>query len=112
MNSFKIEELENGNLKLSIDACDREELTEIMQWYLENDVLSELLESYRCNGGYSPVFDYGLTDAPGIVDTLYYDDNEDVAPTYNKLWWFPNYMLESFAQTLHDNLSVIFTKAE
>jgi hypothetical protein len=112
VNSFNVKILDCGNLELSIDISDREELGELLQKLTENEILIELLEPYSCNSSFATVYDYGLTDAPAIIDYCIYDYDDANNLDYHQLWWFPNYMVESCMQTLHNNLRVVFQKTE
>lgn len=51
-----------------------------------------------------------LTDAPIFSDEVKFDD--DGTPKFiGNIWWFPNYQIESFAETPIKDGRVVFDKA-
>jgi hypothetical protein len=111
-----------GNLKLAIEPLARDELRETidLSTHKNHGVLAELLEAFQANGIYYPIEPgdgtpgggafIGLTDAPCIATDVDFED--DGSTTINgDVWWYPDYMIRSFAEVLHRNLSVEFTKS-
>jgi hypothetical protein len=109
-----LERLPNRDLKIILE--DKEELEDIMEnpsIVLEDHILAEILDraGYIGNGWEIPAF-IGLTEAPALGYGAMYDDIDDIEPSnYEELWWFPNYMVESFAETLRDAGEVVFRHA-
>ena len=57
----------------------------------------------------------GLTSAPGITDGYYFDDNGDLTNgehTDAEVYWFPDYMVEDFTETLKEKGKAFFVKAD
>ena len=119
MAHVNIVELENGDLELSIaNDADREELQEL----LDNDnfgywsIMSELLEEYSTNGGYSH-FDggngnpfVGLTSAPCIAESMdVLDDGENAI--VGRFWYFGDYATHNEIGMLLKGERVIYSLA-
>lgn len=113
-----------GHLKLVAGHEAREEIHDILERLarvgssnIDIDVLWEVLETYSSNGAYEP-FDagqanpfVGLTSAPCIAERMIYE--EDGTKTIDgRLWWYPNYQIESPVDTLAKTGEVIFTLAQ
>lgn len=114
-----ITELENGDLKLELEADDAEFIHDMKyddSVRTELDMLHELTEGYWTNGSYEP-FDasdgnpfVGLTDAPCIAESMdYLDDGTKVI--IGNFWYYSDYMIKSFIDELLENSFVIFTLA-
>lgn len=110
---------DNGNLKISLEGKeDREELATMLARWGGNDIaiLADMLEYTRLNGngwGILNPEDIGaLTESPILTDDYSVEDDGTVTvhPESN-VWWFPNYMVENFAETLARDGFVIFTLA-
>lgn len=79
----------------------------------------ELFEYYTCNGGPEPLNpeseDYArlgaLTDAPIIAYDVERDDMNDLI-SVGRVFWFPNYVIESELETLLTQGEVVFQSAE
>jgi hypothetical protein len=103
--------LPNGNLEFSLDQEDDKE--EILSWPLD-EVGYRLLEACNLIGnGWDPVAPEwigALTDAPIITDGATCED-DGAWIVYGRVWWFPNYMVESPYETLCRTGRVIFTFA-
>lgn len=58
-------------------------------------------------------FGFGLTEAPGITDGYYYDDNGDLKETdeTSELYYYEQYQINDFVEKLITNGEVIFDKA-
>jgi hypothetical protein len=106
-----LEKLPNSDLKIILE--DKEELENIMEnpfYTSEDSILAEMLDraGYIGNGWEVPDC-IGLTEAPAIgYDVSYEEDEDEVFVKYGEVWYFPNYMLESFAETLRDTGEVVF----
>lgn len=121
---FILTELASGDLEITLDAVDETERLELIEEINEKleqmDDISLLFhgtDSYWTNGSYQP-FDagkanpfVGLTNSPCVAESMTYDD-EGNADIEGKHWWFPNYQVESFIDTLINKGSVIFTQAD
>ena len=83
--------------------------------HLDHGVLAELLEPFASNGVlYAVLPDQvpgALTDAPMLTDDMDFPDNGE-ATAIGRVWWFPNYQVESFAETLLETGSVFFPEAQ
>ena len=58
---------------------------------------------------------FGLTNAPGITDGYHIGDGGDLTDDDHEdseVYWFPNYMVEDFTETLKKDGKVFFTKAD
>lgn len=115
---MKIEKEPNGNLVIVAEPQDAEMLADIQRRSGADDVLfmSELLEETGWNGNgvlmsIRPEDVGGLTDAPIVTDDRTIEDDGTVVVN-GDVWWFPNYMVENFADTLIKNGRVTFTLAE
>ena len=108
--------VQNGCLELRLRDC-RDEFAELVEKYGdETRVLCEAMESYWCNGSYTP-FDsgnanpfVGLTCAPCIAESMDCDDS-GTNRINGRFWYFPNYMIESCAETLLNSGRVLFVLA-
>lgn len=118
---FTLTELADGNLEVTFDdavtAEDIDDLRHDMTRLDEVAILQEGTESYWTNGGYRPFSAadanpaVGMTEAPCIAeDIAFHDDGR--AEVVGKLWWFPNYAVESFLDTLIASRRVVFTLAQ
>lgn len=111
--------LPDGNLEITCDDPDKEELQDILDSTTHKDhgFLADMLEytGWQPNGQLfkvQPEWIGALTDAPILTDNLLFPDKGDPTITpESKVWWFPNYMIESFAETLILDGRVVFTKA-
>jgi hypothetical protein len=107
----------NGNLTFIADAESMEDLQTIKDRVGGNDIafLDQMLDSFGFIGngrlwGISPEHVGALTEAPMLSDDVEHDDAGDVH-VRGKVWWFPNYQVEDFAQTLLDRGRVTFHAA-
>lgn len=105
-----------GRLTISLEGDgDREDLQEKLDRTTNRDsgFLTDLLEDWSANGHLYPVAPEwigALTDAPIITDDLTIED-DGKAVVNGRVWWFPGYETESFAQTLIEKGSVTFAPA-
>ncbi len=103
-----------GNLLITLNKNSKQDLKELIEKASNTDlILYDLLEvsSYGGNGWEVPSH-IGLTEAPAIsFGAVYIDEEADYPIDYEKLFYFPNYQLESFAETLLRDKRVIFKRA-
>ena len=103
---------ENGNfLLLSVGETDRDDLRDVYEARGEMAALCEGMESYSCNGSFTP-FDagaanpfVGLTDAPCIAETMDYKD-DGRAVIVGRFWYDPHYATRSIVESLCDGLTM------
>lgn len=107
----------NGNLEITCEENDKQDLQDMLDKSTHKDhgFLADLLENtgWSPNGQLhqvQPEWIAALTDAPILTNDLLYD-LEDSPTVSGTVWWFPNYQVESFAETLIREGKVIFTKA-
>jgi len=111
-----IEQTEKGNLCLFVPSeSDRQELKESLEsnrpeWYLWHDIL----ESYSCNGSYSPLDPechfVGLTSDPYILaEDSTTEDNGNLT-IEGGLWHYPDYMINSIVEKLAAGEKVYMTR--
>jgi hypothetical protein len=110
--------LENGNLKITIDnSDDREMIADSLEnsFHKDHGVIEDMLENtgWTPNGRLYSVLPESigaLTDAPILSDEVSFNDDgsQDVI---GRVWWYPNYQVESFAEKLLENGFVVFDKA-
>lgn len=111
---FKI--LPNGNLEITMEPKDREEIEEMVEKY-PNDVLfmSNLLEytGWTPNGSMY-LLDAkdvgGLTEAPIVTDDMTIEEDSSIT-VHGPVWWYPNYMVTHFGKELLDEGRTVFTLA-
>lgn len=121
---IKLDILPDGNLEIKL--IDKQEFLD----YFDISINEETKE-IEFNNGYPSVADVleasqylgnnwfdctgliGLTCSPIIGYDVEIDDNGKYIFTSEgtKLWWFPNYMIESEWETLLNNGSVLFIQA-
>jgi len=105
--------MEDDNLLITLDKGMKEELKELMKKSSNtDDILIDILDSarYLGNDWHVPQC-IGLTDAPSVAYGAIYNDteNDEVgAEDYEQIWYFPHYMITSFAETLLTEGNVIF----
>lgn len=119
---MQFEIMENGNLRIFLDESDdKEELQYKLDEYGEIRFLSELLEltGWQGNGKLfevNPISVGAMTEAPMLSDDvrLSYIDSKDNAGenVLCHVWWFPDYMVQSWPELLIEFGSVVFKKAE
>lgn len=108
--------LETGNLEISFDESDREEIEEMLESKTDLDILLEGTEHYWTNGTFQP-FDagagnpfVGLTDATCIAESLNYDD-EGNAEIEGNFWYDAHYAIRCCITEMLENGKVVFLKA-
>jgi len=110
-------------LKLSIDDEGIELLTELKDdGKSDSDIYFELFENIHGNSEYifhNDIGDsgFGLTNVEGITDGYYYEGERGEMyktdyPESAKVYWFPNYMVESSLDTMMEHGSVTFTEVD
>lgn len=119
---LEIEPVENG-LYLHITKEGREEAEENKEdekKKLSDMNLWDYFEDIQVNSEWMYHFDmgeagFGLTNAPGFTYQYYVDDEGDITnknqEENSEVYWFPNYMVEDFCETLLEEGKVFFTKA-
>jgi hypothetical protein len=83
-------------------------------WKLGTDaIFSELIEWQTCNGWefIAPEEIAALTSSPILSDSAKRDDNGGLAAV-DKVFWFPNYQVESEIETLLEKGFVLFAEGE
>lgn len=115
---MKIEYATNGNLILVSEPADADMLADLKDRHGSNDeaFLADLLEATGWEGNsvlmkIQPEDVGGLTDSPILTDDRTIKDDGTVV-VQGRVWWFPNYMVENFADTLIEKGRVAFTLAE
>lgn len=106
-----------GNLVISRLRSEKADLQEMFEkcTHTDHGFLADLLEytGWGPNGHLDQVApeDIGaLTNAPILTDDLEVDD-QGVKTVRGRVWWFPNYQIESFAETLIKTGKVTFQLA-
>ncbi len=116
-----LEELSTGDLKMSLNPKNTDAREDVQYLYdfrsSGGSALWDLLENSRYIGNdwheVQPAEIGALTDAPIIGYRAQYDSEDSQQPDrYEKIWWFPNYQVEDFLETLLKDGAVIFTKAD
>lgn len=107
----------NGNLEITCEESQKQDLQDVLDKSTHKDhgFLAYLLEhtGWSPNGQLhqvQPEWIGALTDAPILTDDLVIED-DGTANVPGKVWWFPNYQVESFAETLIREGRVVFTAA-
>lgn len=112
-----IEVVKNGLwLHLNDDGKRESEEEDNLNW----EKFDEYFEDIQGNSEYRYFDDigevgFGLTSAPGITDGYYYDDDgklTDADHEDSEVYWFPNYQVEDFTETLKNEGKVFFERAE
>lgn len=116
-DAMKFDIKPNGNLVLTLEPGDREALADDYNDHGADDsrFLVDILEhtGWEGNGRLYSVQpeDVGaLTEAPILADNKQIADDGTVTVPGN-VWWFPDYMVTSFAKKLMTDGSVTFTAA-
>lgn len=100
----ELTKIENGNLKITLTDEGREELPDIIKKHgVRSDAaMYDLLEFHLCNGwdNLHPE-DIGAMTACGIIlaDDVERSEDGDIVKV-GKVYWHPNYMVESPIRTL------------
>lgn len=109
--------LENGDLKITIAAADRQDLIDALAdqkgfW----PIICDLFEPYSCNGSYEP-FDagdgnpfVGLTSAPCIAECMDVAD-DGTKSIQGDFWYFADYMIRDPLDELAETGETVFTLA-
>jgi len=86
-----------GNLCIELQKGAKEELKELIEKATNTDaILTDLLEAGRYIGNDWHIPQLTLTEAPAIAFGIDYQDEENEIVDYDKLWYYPNYMITSF----------------
>lgn len=105
----------DGNLLVTLDKGCKDELQELLDKATNTDaIIVDMLDSarYLGNDWHAPQ-SIGLTDAPSIAHGAIYNDteNDEVgAEDYEQIWYYPYYMVKSFAEELLNEGRVVFKK--
>lgn len=112
-NYLDMEILENGDLKISLTDEGKEEVEDNgIDFYKFYDLFDDI----RGNSDFmffEDLSDAGLvmTNAPGITDGYYFDDNGDITDKEHDdsvIYWYPNYVISDFTEVLKEKGYVIF----
>lgn len=106
-----------GNLLIELDKgkSAKEDLKEIIDRASNTDVIiTDLLDAsgYLGNDWHEP-YSIGLTEAPAIAYGAIYNDTENdsvEAEDYEKIWYYNDYQIKSFAKILLKEGKVIFKR--
>jgi hypothetical protein len=103
-----------GNLVLSVNEEERQELAYARDRWDERVIFSGLLESYACNGSFT-YFDagegnpfVGLTSAPCIAEAMDVAD-DGTKSIEGRFWAFMDYMVTDPLEVLQEAGEVVFT---
>lgn len=105
--------LENGDARLTLGNADKSQLAE---WLRDGQrdhaaIWADLFEQHSCNGSYTSVYDYGLTDAPAFASYVDHNDEGDcIIPDDADLWFFGDYCIRDELAELAQKGYVIFTR--
>ena len=110
-----LEELPNGNLRISLNDEGVKALEESNARDAD-EAFSELFEDIQCNSELEYFDDCSvlgnLSNAPVITDGFYLDDDGEWKSAEDAtMWYYDNYMIDSFMAKLLENRKVIFTKS-
>ena len=110
-----------GGIKLILTKIGAEELdahridrTSYWDWDKgAEEILRELLDDHLCNGWeFVPPEDIGaLTSSPILSDEVERNDDGEIVKV-GKVYWFPNYAVQSELDLLYDDGEVFFPEAE
>jgi hypothetical protein len=113
-----------AGLKITLNDEGKEKVKDLKESHPDwNDlqIWGELFDDVQGNSEYIFHHDigesgFGLTSAEGITDGYHMSDEgkgyETDYPESAKVYWFPNYMVESSLETLINDGSVVFTEAK
>ena len=107
---------ENGNLVVTLTPEGKQEIAEAIadeKNIGSDDFMLNLFEHPLCNG-WSEIRpeDIGaLTSSPIFSDEATFDDDGNLK-SVGRVYWFPNYQIESPVETLNEYGRVIFTGEE
>lgn len=110
---------QNGNLTFKVSGDDDLQVLKDIKTRVEGDdvaFLAEMLEAFGFsgNGVFVTILPFqvgALTDSPMLSNgTDQLEDGQTVV--YGDVWWFPNYQVEDFSDTLIAKGQVTFTKGE
>lgn len=113
MGAITLTVLDNADLKISVD--DRKEFEDICSKHFcdERLYLDEMLDSAGYIGNnWECAFYIGFSEAPAIAQGLIYSENNDdgYPEDYENLWYFKNYMIDSYIEILQETGEVIFSR--
>jgi len=100
-----------GNLCIELESGQKKELKELIEKASNTDlILADLLEAGKYLGEDWHAVNGCLTERPIIGWGSIYEEGEDFPTDYEKVWHYPQYELQSFAENLLKDKKVIFTK--
>lgn len=111
-----LNETMGGNLLITLDDGEeaRQDLIEIIERAGDTDtILTDLLDASGYLGNNWCETTGALTEAPILAYGLIYDEDEEIDEPidYEKVWWYPDYQISSFAEELLTKGKVVFKKA-
>lgn len=113
-NKLKISLNEDGYNYIKDENIDIEE----SDYQKLQSLFDDLFDDVQGNSDYQYIenvgdFGFGLTEAPGITDGYYYDDNGDFKEIdeTSELYYYEPYQIRDFVKELLKNGEVIFNKA-
>ena len=111
MNTIQLIELITGDLMIVLN--NKEELQELKLKLNENEITAELLDlsRYTGNGWYCNQV-IGLTEADNICFNAIYNDSNTEPVDFEKIWYYPYYMVKSYTDELLKDSFVIFKLVE
>jgi hypothetical protein len=101
-----------GNLEISLNKNSKQDLKELIDKATNTDlILYDLLEMSSYIGNDWHVVEGVLTETLIVARGSIYESEDDDYPTdYESTWFYPDYMIKSFANELLTNKRVIFKK--
>lgn len=99
-----------------IDGCPDHMQVCPLEWTASwVNLFYDLFDDIRCNSDLEfypecPSAHIGLTSAPIIVSGPEYTEDDTELVGADRIWWFPNYMVEDPLETLLQTGTVIFTE--
>lgn len=109
-----LNETVGGNLLITLDDGAEEDLREIIERASNTDaILTDLLDASGYLGNNWCETTGALTEAPILAYGLIYDEDEEIDEPidYEKVWYYSEYQIKSFAEELLNEGKVIFKKA-
>lgn len=108
-----LNETMGGNLLITLDENAEEDLREIIERADNIDaILTDLLDASGYLGNGFVETTVCLTDAPILAYGAVYDEDEeiDMPIDYEKIWYYSDYQIKSFAEELLTKGKVIFKR--
>lgn len=111
-NYLNMDMVKNGDMKLTLTE---EGLEKVEDEGINYDNFYDYFDDIRANSEFiyfGSLGDAGLgmTEAPGITDGYYFDDDGNIVEENDsEIYWYPNYIMKDFTEELSKNGSVIFS---